>query len=279
MSTIIPQPKGSSPFDHLMQVDEDGREYWSARDLQAPSGYDRWETFTSSIERAIAACENSGANPKNHFRGAAKKVRIGSAASRSLIDWHLTRYASYLVAMNGDPRKPEIAAAQTYFAAKTREAEAAQASPVSMLPDITTPAGVLAMAEQFALTARQLVDADARIAELEPKALMHDTFLTAQDGDVLVRQAAKALHMKEKQLRQFLADEHLLYRRKATCGADQWDFYAEHDRHFNAVEKVVEHTWGKCAHYTVYVTPAGLALVQKRIAKRKAELAAAIQNS
>ncbi|MEU8136041.1 phage antirepressor [Streptodolium elevatio] len=152
-------------------------------------------------------------------------------------------------------------------------------SVVPALPDITTPAGVLAMAEQFALTARQLVDADRKIAELEPKALAHDTFLSAHDGDVLVRQAAKVLGLKEKQLRQFLADEHLLYRRKATCGADQWDFYADHARHFHAVEQTVEHTWGTCAHYTVYVRPAGLALIQKRIAKRKAEMDEAIKNS
>lgn len=152
MSTIIPQA-GRSPFDHLKQVDEDGREFWSGRDLQQPMGYDRWERFEAAIERAIAACENSGSQPKDHFRGAAKKVSLGSTASRALLDWHLSRYASYLVAMNGDPRKPEVAGAQTYFAVRTREAEVR----IAALPDITTAAGVLAMAEQFTRTARQLV--------------------------------------------------------------------------------------------------------------------------
>jgi len=149
--------------------------------------------------------------------------------------------------------------------------------PAPALPDITTAAGVLALAEQFAATARQLVEADERLKEMEPKALAHDTFLSAQDGDVLVRQAAKLLGWQESHLRQFLVEEHLIYRRQATCGANQWDFYAEHRNHFHAVESTVEHGWGRCAHYTLYVRPAGVLLVQKRIAKRQAEMAAAIE--
>lgn len=154
----------------------------------------------------------------------------------------------------------------------------AYATPVApAMPDITTPAGVLALAEKFAETARQLVDADTRIQELEPKALAHDVFLASQDGDVLVRQAAKLLGWQEKHLRQFMVDEHLIYERQATCGARQWDFYADHRAHFNAVEATVEHGWGRCAHYTLYVTPRGLSLVQKRITKRQAEMRNAIE--
>jgi anti-repressor protein len=145
------------------------------------------------------------------------------------------------------------------------------------LPDLTTPQGVLALAEQFKQTAEQLVDADARIKELEPKALVHDTLMAAADGDVLVRQAAKTLGWPEKQLRHFLLDEKLIYRRQATCGASQYDFYAAHADCFNAVEKLVEHTWGSCAHYTLHVTPRGLSFIQMRIGKRRAEMAAAIE--
>lgn len=145
------------------------------------------------------------------------------------------------------------------------------------LPDLTTPSGVLALAEQFVETARQLVEADERIREMEPKALAHDTFLSAQDGDVLVRQAAKLMGWQEQLLRQFLIEEHLIYRRQATCGQTQWDFYAAHREHFRAVEKTVEHTWGRCAHYTLFVRPAGLVLIQKRITKRQAAMTAAIE--
>jgi prophage antirepressor-like protein len=144
------------------------------------------------------------------------------------------------------------------------------------LPDITTPQGVLALAQQFARTAEQLVEADAKLRELEPKALAHDTLMAAQDGDVLVREAAKVLGWQERQLRAFLLDEHLIYRRQATCGQSQYDFYAANAPHFNAVVKVVSHTWGECAHYTLHVTPRGMELIQKRIAKRQAEMRDAI---
>jgi prophage antirepressor-like protein len=147
---------------------------------------------------------------------------------------------------------------------------------VPALPDITTPAGVLAMAEQFALTARQLVDADKRIAELEPKAIAHDTYLSAQSGERLVREVAKLLGWKQRDLRRFLSDEKLIFSREALCGDTVWDFYADHARHFRSVEHPVEHRWGRCSHYTLYIRPAGVDLIQKRIAKRKAELDAAI---
>lgn len=150
----------------------------------------------------------------------------------------------------------------------------ASASPA--LPDITTPQGVLALAQQFARTAEQLVEADAKLRELEPKALAHDTLMAAQDGDVLVREAAKVLGWQEKHLRAFLLDEHLIYRRQATCGASQYDFYAANAPHFNAVVRTVEHSWGSCAHYTLHVTPRGMELIRRRIARRQAEMRDAI---
>lgn len=272
MLPIIP-PSGTSPFDRIKQVSPDGIEYWSARDLQPELGYDRWERFSDAMDRAMAAAANSGAEPLDHFRGAAKMVPIGSGAHREVIDFHLTRYGAYLIAMNGDPRKPEIAAAQTYFTVRTREAETA----APRLPDLTTPQGVLALAQEFTRTAEQLVEADRKLKELEPKALAHDTLMAAQDGDLLVRQAAKAIGWQEKQLRHFLLDEKLIYRRQATCGASQYDFYAAHADCFNAVEKVVEHTWGSCAHYTLMLTPRGVAFVQMRISKRQSEMRAAIE--
>lgn len=149
--------------------------------------------------------------------------------------------------------------------------------PAPRLPDLTTPQGVLALAEQFKLTAEQLVEADRKLQELEPKALAHDTLMAAQDGDLLVRQAAKAIGWQEKQFRHFLLEEKLIYRRQATCGAWQYDFYAAHADCFNAVERVIEHSWGSCAHYTLMLTPRGLSFVQMRISKRQSEMRAAIE--
>ncbi|MER6598990.1 BRO family protein [Streptomyces parvus] len=155
----------------------------------------------------------------------------------------------------------------------------APAPPVPALPDISTPQGVLALSQQFVRVAEQLVEADAKLKELEPKALAHDTLMAAQNGDLLIRQAAKTLGWTEKVLRAFLLEEKLIYRRQATCGAWQYDFYAAHADCFNAVERVVEHTWGSCAHYTLHLTPRGLAFVQMRIEKRRAEMASAIGGS
>jgi anti-repressor protein len=145
------------------------------------------------------------------------------------------------------------------------------------LPDITSPAGVLALAEKFAETARALVEADQRIQELEPKAIAHDTYLTADKGDRLVREVAKLLNWKERDLRAFLLEEKLIFRKQALCGTYQYDVYAAHAAHFRPVERVVEHTWGSCAHYTVYVKPAGVELIRRRIDRRRSSMAAAIE--
>jgi DNA-damage-inducible protein D len=98
-------------------------EFWFARDLQAPLGYNRWENFFIAIQKAMKACENTGFAISDHFRGVTKMVRLGSGSERAVDDFILTRYACYLVAQNGDPRKPEIAFAQSYFAVQTRKQE------------------------------------------------------------------------------------------------------------------------------------------------------------
>ncbi|TVQ43743.1 MAG: DNA damage-inducible protein D [Saprospirales bacterium] len=103
--------------------DIDGLECWSGRELQNILGYKDWRNFLNIIQKASKACRNSGEAVEDHFVGVTKMVRIGSRTDRPIDDIALTRYACYLVAQNGDPAKPEIAFAQTYFAVQTRKQE------------------------------------------------------------------------------------------------------------------------------------------------------------
>jgi DNA-damage-inducible protein D len=110
-------------FEAYAKQTDTGIEFWLARDLQQLLGYDEWRNFTTVISKARTACELSGYLPSDHFVGVNKMINLPKGAQREVPDLMLTRYACYLVAQNGDPRKTEIAFAQTYFAVKTRKAE------------------------------------------------------------------------------------------------------------------------------------------------------------
>lgn len=110
-------------FEEASQIDDDGVEYWYGRDLQRLLGYLEYRNFQPVIAKAMEACRNSGQVVKNHFVHVHEMVEIGSNAERQVSDYRLTRYASYLIAQNGDSRKKPISFAQTYFAIQSRRQE------------------------------------------------------------------------------------------------------------------------------------------------------------
>lgn len=122
MNKIIPVQDAKS-FEELRLTNEHGAEYWSARDLQSMLGYSQWRRFEDAVKRAVTSCETSGNNAGHHFAGAGKMIQVGKGGAREVEDYHLSRFACYLIAQNGDPRKPEIAHAQKYFAIQARRQE------------------------------------------------------------------------------------------------------------------------------------------------------------
>jgi DNA-damage-inducible protein D len=249
---------GTSPFDAIRRVDETG-EYWTGRDLAPVMEYLKWENFAAVIGKAkysLSLVEGADA-AAHHFLTAGSDG--GRWGNQRLDDYRLTRFGAYLTAMAGDDSKKAVAEARVYFAVKTREAEVRPS-----LPDISTPSGVLAMAEQFAATARQLVEATARVAELEPKAAAVDAYMDASEV-FLVSEVAKTLKVQEKKLRQHCYDRRILMAHPARRNEP----YAQYVTagYFEIKSRPVEVRGEPRAFNTTYVTTSGVEFLRRSLTR------------
>ncbi|MEV3925137.1 phage antirepressor KilAC domain-containing protein [Actinomadura coerulea] len=194
--------KGGVPFDRIRHEDETG-EHWYARELQPLMGYEKWERFEDVIGRAIRSAENTGTYSDQAF----SRIREKGTGGRPRDDRRVNRYAAYLVAMNGDPNKPQVAAAQAYFAVKTHEAEAATGKPMS---EIEVARKYLAVLER-----EQAMSKELEVAR--PKAGKWDAYCNA-DGLIGMTELADILKTNVRALTAWLVEINLFRRQTSRNG-------------------------------------------------------------
>ncbi|WP_043735456.1 phage antirepressor KilAC domain-containing protein [Nocardia asiatica] len=206
MSGLVPA-NASSPFDAIRRTRPDGSEYWLARDLCKLVQYETWRNFAAAIDRAKLACENSGAAAQDHFVGVGNMIQVGKGGRREVEDFELSRFGAYLTVMNGDPRKPEIAAAQAYFAIRTRESEVTALEP-RRRAELVTKADlarmVLEIEEEKAVMAAALESAAPAVA-------YHDRYV-ANDDAATVKVWGAQHGLTQPQAFALLVEKKLIYR-------------------------------------------------------------------
>ena len=203
MNTQIVPMIQASPFDALRQLDDFGNEYWSARDVFSLMGYSTWQKFETPLKRAMSAAENQGHMVEANFNRSVKVSSSGPAQQ----DFNLTRFAAYLVAMNGDPNMPEVAKAQAYFAIQTRVAET------------QAPGRELTFEEKMLEVMGTLKDRVSRQAqELEqarPAVEYHERYVSNEDA-IIVAEFAAQHGISSLAMFKLLRDKKIVYRTKVT---------------------------------------------------------------
>lgn len=234
----MPTPGNSteSPFDAIKRAREDGTEYWSARDLAPLMGYESWQKFDANvIRRAKAAATNQNMDVTSHFTRSGKTPAGGGPLTK---DYELSRFAAYLTAMNGDPNKPEVAAAQAYFAIQTHVAETQTTKP-ALPQDYASALRALAESvEQKELEAARAKKAEAELKSAAPKVEYHDKFVAAESDVISVGDWGAHYGLTRPQAFNLLRDAKLIYKKTAIrefsaqrghiIDRNEWRAYAKH---------------------------------------------------